>query len=214
MFRFTIFRIPVEVQPFFWLTMILLGYLFTGGSSQGTPLEILLIALFVIAGFVSILIHELGHALVAKKFGAPTAIVLQAFGGYATYPAGMMSRAQSFLITAAGPGVQLLLSAVAYFAFLKFHGQFNENIQFFVQSLYFVSFYWALLNLLPILPLDGGQMVNAILGPKRVRLTLWITVVLGVAFAILALVFTKSIFFPIFLGMFAWQAFQQLRLTR
>jgi len=92
MVRFSIFGIQVEVQPFFWLTMVLIGSGF-GRGLTGSSLELLFIALFVIAGFISILVHELGHALTAKANGAQAPyIVLQAFGGYAAYPSGIMNR--------------------------------------------------------------------------------------------------------------------------
>ncbi|MFT3990348.1 MAG: site-2 protease family protein [Luteolibacter sp.] len=214
MFRFSIFGIPVEVQPFFWLTMILLGSGFTGGGFQGTPIEFLFIALFVLAGFISILVHELGHALTAKFFGTQPYIVLQAFGGYAAYPAGIMNRAQSFFITAAGPAIQLLLAGIAFAVFHQLAPSLNQNLRFFLSSLYIVSMYWALLNLLPIVPLDGGQMVHSILGPQRVKITLWITIVVAIAVAILMFTLKAGIFFPLFLAMFAWQAWQQLRLLR
>ena len=81
MIRFSIFSIPVEIQPFFWVTLVILG----GVSGADTAAQILEIGLFVIAGFVSILIHELGHALTARWFGANSSITLQAFGGYATW---------------------------------------------------------------------------------------------------------------------------------
>ncbi len=63
MFRFTIFGIPVEVQPFFWITLIILG----GASGADSKAAIFEIVLFVLAGFVSIMVHELGHALTARK---------------------------------------------------------------------------------------------------------------------------------------------------
>ena len=109
MFRFTIFGIPVEVQPFFWISLILIGT----DSRADSPEEIFKIVLFVLAGFISILIHELGHALTARSFGASVQITLQAFGGYAAYVGGQTDRLRSFLITAAGPGIQILLGGLA-----------------------------------------------------------------------------------------------------
>ena len=70
---------------------------------------------------------------------------------------------------------------------------------------------WAIINLLPVLPLDGGQLVNALLGPARIKLTLWITIVTAVGAALLILVATHKILFPLFLGLFVWQAWQALK---
>ena len=84
MIRFSLFGIPVAIEPFFWITLVILG----GASGADNAAEILNIGLFVIAGFISILVHELGHALTARSFGAHSRITLQAFGGYAAYTGG------------------------------------------------------------------------------------------------------------------------------
>ena len=85
----------------------------------------------------------------------------------------------------------------------------------FLGTLVFISFFWAILNLLPVVPLDGGQMLNAILGPDRIKVTLWISIVVAIVTGLLVFKFTNSSpIFPIFLGMFAWQAFQALKEQR
>jgi hypothetical protein len=63
------------------------------------------LVLFVLAGFISVLIHELGHALTGRLFKAQTAITLHAFGGFAVFPSARFTRWQDFLVTAAGPAV-------------------------------------------------------------------------------------------------------------
>ncbi len=206
MIRFSVFGIPVEVQPFFWITLVILGGA-SGADSAGAIFEILL---FVLAGFFSVLIHELGHALTARAYGAQTQIVLQAFGGYAAYAGIRMSRKQSFLITAAGPAIQIALGA-AVAALLYFLPEMNSYGEHFLFVLMGISFIWAVLNLLPVMPLDGGQMLNALLGPARFHITLWTTIVVAISAAILLFTYSGSIIFPIFLGMFAWQAFQALK---
>ncbi len=209
MFRFTIFGIPVEVQPFFWVTMVLVG----GINGIDTAAGIFKILLFVLAGFISILVHELGHALTARKYGASTHIVLQAFGGYAAYTGKFMSRLQSFLITAAGPAIQIVLGLAAYFAW-KSLPSLNETGSHFLAMLAGISIFWAVLNLLPVLPLDGGRMLESILGPARIKITLWVTIIVGVVVGIGMFKYTGSIIFPIILGMSAWQAFQALQENR
>jgi stage IV sporulation protein FB len=205
MIRFSIFGIPVEVQPFFWLSLVIIG----GAIGADTAEEILQIALFVIAGFISILIHELGHALTARSFGASVRISLQAFGGYAAYTGLKDSRWRSFLITAAGPAIQIALGFLVSFGTQFF--EFNDNMKYFVHVLIVISFFWAILNLIPVLPLDGGQMLNAAMGPKRLKITLWISIVVAVVCAVVMFTSYGSFIFPIFLAMFAWQAFQALK---
>jgi stage IV sporulation protein FB len=207
MIQFSIFGIPVAVQPFFWVTMALIG----GALNANTPEALLKLALFILAGFISIMVHELGHALTIKHYKLPTSITLQAFGGYATYPSGRLSRPQNFLVTAAGPAAQLVLALVAYVLLNRLPP--NDGIDKFLESLMLISLLWAVLNLLPVLPMDGGQLVNAVLGPARIRITLWITIVTGVLVGLLALKI-GMFFLAIILGMFAFQAGQALRATR
>ncbi len=209
MIRFSIFGIPVEIQPFFWISLIILG----GASTADTTAAILKIGLFVLAGFISILVHELGHALTARAFGAHSAITLQAFGGYAAYSGGHLNRWQSFLVTAAGPAIQILLG-IAIFLLMRALPELSDNGENFLRILVLISFFWAILNLLPVVPLDGGQMLNALLGPARIKITLWTTIIVACVTAVLMFTQTGSIVFPIFLGMFAWQAFQGLKQHR
>lgn len=206
MIRFSIFGIPVLVHPFFWITLALIG----GALGANSPDAILRIFLFLLAGFVSILVHELGHALTARKFGARSEIVLQAFGGYAAYSGVQLTRPQSFMVTAAGPAVQILLGLVL----MQIIPRLPEMSPFglyFLGVLVWISIVWALLNLLPVLPLDGGRLLDSILGPERIRITLWITVIVASLLAIVSWRATGSILLPIFMGMFAWQAWQALR---
>jgi stage IV sporulation protein FB len=205
MIRFTLFGIPVSIQPFFWVTLAIIGNPFANTSQA-----LLNLALFILAGFISILVHELGHALTIKSYRLPTSITLQAFGGYATYPPGQLTRPQNFLVTLAGPLLQLVLGLAAHVAMNRL--PHDNGLQPFLSDLKWVSVVWGILNLFPILPLDGGQLVNAVLGPARIRVTLWITIITAICVIVLSLILASgSIFIPIFFGMFAYQAFQALR---
>ncbi|MBC8127280.1 MAG: M50 family metallopeptidase [Gloeobacteraceae cyanobacterium ES-bin-144] len=206
MVRFTIFGIPVQVQPFFWLSLVIIS----GAGSADSSSAVLRIALFVIAGFISILVHELGHALTARKFGAHSEITLQAFGGYAAYSGVRMTRQQSFMITAAGPLVQIVLGLLVLLL-LSTRPALSTDMIYFLQKLMEISLVWAVLNLLPVLPLDGGQLLNAILGPQRIKITLWITIIVAISGAFGIYNHDKrNILFSLFLGMFAFQAIQAL----
>jgi stage IV sporulation protein FB len=74
---FRLGRFPVRVHPLFWLSMALIGLPWFDRS-------LLLGLLWVACGFVSILVHELGHALAIRHYGSPASIQLIAFGGLAT----------------------------------------------------------------------------------------------------------------------------------
>jgi Zn-dependent protease len=207
MIRFTLFGIQVQVQVFFWITLALIG----GAMGANSPEALMKLALFMLAGFISLLVHELGHALTARHFGAHSEIVLQAFGGYATVEGIRLTRMQNFLVTAAGPAVQLVLGFGLLQVLPILPKELNPNMIYFFKTLIWVSIVWAALNLLPILPLDGGQLLNAILGTKRIRITLWTSIIVAIAAGGIAFYYTTSILMPLFMGMFAWQAWQALR---
>lgn len=208
MISFNLFGIPVRIEPWFWITMAFIG----GGLSANDSLSILLVFVFMLAGFISILIHELGHALTVRKFGLPTAITLRAFGGYATYPAGRLDRKQSFLVTAAGPTLQLtlgiLLLVVSYFVAIPAESLLKALFLYLIQ----ISIIWAILNCLPIYPMDGGQMLAAALGPKRAHYVHLIGALCAVIIGLAAFSLLQTWLLPLFMALFAWQnwqAFQQ-----
>ena len=72
MFSFRIFNIPVRVEPWFWVTLALIG----GALRANTKEALIAVLFFLLAGFISILVHELGHALTARFFRHRVEIVL------------------------------------------------------------------------------------------------------------------------------------------
>jgi Zn-dependent protease len=209
MVRFSLFGIPIEIQPWFWLTLALVG----GINGASTPAGFLAMMLFILAGFISVLIHELGHALTGRRFGAATAITLHAFGGYASFPANRFTRGQDFLVTAAGPAFQIALGGL----FLAFHAYGPEAppmLAMFIRDMIWISIAWAVLNLIPVLPLDGGRLMASILGPRQFGLTLKISMIVGIVGAGLLFKFTGSFLFPIFLAMMAYQNWQEIQQRR
>ena len=208
MFRFNIFGIPVTVELWFWATMA-----FVGGALQANTAERLFeVILFVMAGFISILIHELGHALTIRKFGLPTQITLSTFGGYATHPAGILSRKQSFLVTAAGPAIQIIFGALVWFISNQMTYP-SQQIYYFINILWIISLIWAIFNCLPIFPLDGGQMLASILGPRRAKVLHITGIVCAVIVGLLGFA-AGYMLAAIFMGLFAWQNYQMLQQTR
>jgi stage IV sporulation protein FB len=155
-----------------------------GGPNN--PGQAVFLLLWIACMFLSILIHELGHSLAMRYYGIPSSIVLYHFGGLAipdSYSSfGRMQkfrrRENQLVISAAGPAAQLLLAAVVIVAVEAAGYRFADMIWpldlFLVGSdkpligaivprevLYFLaapSILWALLNLLPVYPLDGGQI--------------------------------------------------------
>lgn len=132
--------------------------------------DIINVALFMFAGLISIFIHELGHALTVRKFGLPTVISLVAFGGTASFPSGILNRRQSFLVTAAGPGIQFVLGILVIAVIRYLPIPENSLLLVLLYDLVWISIVWAVFNCLPIYPLDGGQMLAVVVGSKRSNL--------------------------------------------
>lgn len=212
MIRFRIFGIPVEIQPWFWVIMALLG------SSYAKMIRLendaLAVALFVIAGAISIFVHELGHALAGKYFNAQPIIVLHSFGGVAVFPYAKFTRMQSFLVTAAGPAIQIVLGILALGVNFLYHDRFSDAFAGFIFFVTLVSIFWALLNLIPVHPLDGGQMLAAMMGPQRRRLFLQVSIAFAVLGGVGLFVAGIGIMMPVFLLYFAYQNYQELQTFR
>lgn len=210
MLQFRFLGIPVTIQPFFWLTLAILGAMSTGRLMQdNSPLAMLLIALFVLAGFLSILVHEMGHALMARYFGARVEIVLEAFGGYARHTTAGITRVRSICISAAGPALQILLGLVVLLLSRSLP-ELQPAGALFLIWLIWISWIWAAFNLLPILPLDGGRILQSALGPQRLPISLWVSVVTCVVIGLWAAT-QRQIFVALFMGMFGYQSWKALQ---
>jgi len=193
------------VEPWHWAILAFIG----GGLGIRVREDLLPVILFMVAGFVSILIHELGHAFMSRLFGCRhVAIVLHGMGGVAISQGARFNRGQDILLSAAGPGLQAFCGGVALVLLLthSFDGPAASLLYAFVG----VSLFWALLNLIPVHPLDGGQILREVLGPRRIQLTLKISIVVAVVVGVLMFLLTSSLLFPIFLGLTAWQNYKML----
>ena len=204
MIQFSILGIPVRVEPWFWITMAFIG----GGLHAANSTDILLVLVFVFAGFLSIMIHELGHALTIRKYGLPAAITLQAFGGYASFPAGKLDRKQSFFVTAAGPVLQFVFGVLLIVLAPSISIPEGSLFLPFLRDLIWVSIAWSILNCLPVYPMDGGQMMAAILGPKKQHNVHLISSIVAVIIGIAGYLYLGTILLPIFMALFAWQNWQ------
>jgi Zn-dependent protease len=142
------------------------------------------ILLWTIAVFFSILIHELGHAFVAQRYGATPIIHLHGMGGFMAHNASL-NRKQSIAVGAAGPGASLALG-IATVLFIGMIPPDTPGGKLFSTYMIYINFFWTFINLLPILPLDGGQIARDVLGPSRSEITRWIGVFFAGAIAIWA----------------------------
>jgi Zn-dependent protease len=232
--RFNLFGFPVRITPFFWVVALLLG--------QPEATEPAALAIWVAVVLVSILIHELGHAIAFRRLGIDSQIVLYHFGGLAipgalgqAYLSSGRVRhpAEQAIISAAGPVLQiasalLVIMAVVLAGYrvpptlgfidrlLPATGRVlsNEALAALVAMYVYVSVFWALLNLLPVYPLDGGQIARHLFqmygGGQAMQQSLMLSVGTGAVVAIYALSCHQP-FLGIMFAMLAYSSYQMLQ---
>jgi Zn-dependent protease len=225
--HFNLGNIAVRVHPLFWVLALMFGAL-------NTPQDFQLyegILLWTAAVGSSILVHELGHALAAKAYGWLPRIVLYAMGGLAIYNPTRQTRTSRILIDFAGPGAGFVLGGlVIAAALLSGHSvmlfdihigsgpRLGGRLGLFVYFMLLVNFFWGLLNLLPIQPLDGGGIAKALLEKYRPRdawtVAFQLSIATSVVMAIVSIALWKNAVMLVLFSMFAyqsWQTLQQLR---
>ena len=166
--RFRLFGTPVSIHPFFWLAALWLGWDLSGGVWRK-------VLTFIVALCVSMLVHEFGHALMARVFRTPAHILILPFGGAAMIDADRLRGWQRVCIYLAGPAAGFALyAAVKWGAEPWFHAWITQNAQALgdqtktiIRGLFdfimLMALFYNVVNLLPIYPLDVGQVVREIL---------------------------------------------------
>ncbi|HYH97882.1 hypothetical protein [Hyalangium sp.] len=155
--RFRVAGFPVQLHPLFVLTALA-----TGATGWRSPAR--LVVWFGVI-LISVLVHELGHALAFRRFGHGASISLHGLGGTATSTGGRpLTHRQHLWISLAGPGAGFLLGGlVLALQHLTPVGQAGGLGRFTVSALLWANFGYGVLNLMPALPLDGGHAVAAVI---------------------------------------------------
>ncbi len=203
--RFALGGFPIEIHWSFFLVAALLG--------RSRDLYVLLTWVGVV--FVSVLLHEMGHAFVGRRYGMHPEILLYGMGGLTSWRTGRrLTRAQSILVSVAGPAAGLLLGAIVWGITMIDMPDLNPLGRMTLRSLLWVNIMWSLLNLLPILPLDGGNVMRSAVhifkGGVDERLPCQISIVFAAAAAGAALMYGMT-FAAIFAGYLAFSNYQTLR---
>jgi Zn-dependent protease len=175
------FGISVRVQPMFWAMAAVTGWGFLHAGFE-------YLFAWIACVFVSVLIHELGHVYMGRLFGSHGHIILYGFGGLAVGSSALRSRAQRIAVSFAGPLAGFVYLGLVILAVRALRPdefpvmmevtkwrlglQVDEMLmpgrisltQHIFASLFFINLFWGLMNLLPIWPLDGGQISRDFFG--------------------------------------------------
>lgn len=225
---FSLWGIPVRVSPWFWAISALLGISAARNDSGGVDPVMMLIWIGVV--FVSIVVHELGHALAARCYGHEPWITLHGFGGLASYHSSRESLLSKILITLAGPFAGFLFAAVVVAAIrlaghqvlfvpslipINFVGFHSDQLNLLLSYLLQVNILWGLVNLLPVYPLDGGQISRELFAEWNaydgIRYSLILSIVTAAGVAIFAFVNYRDFYVALMFGYLGFLSYQTLQ---
>ena len=180
--RFRLGSIPVRIHGTFLFLILIL-------SAQEKKLDH--IAIWAGVALVSVLVHELGHALIGKAFGLEPQIELQGMGGLTHWQTSRdIGHWRSMAISVAGPFAGFLVAGALLLASrLGFHPP-GDRAAFALKTALTVNVVWGIFNLAPMLPLDGGNVMRSFFnivtknrGEKPARI---VSVLFGGGFLVLA----------------------------
>lgn len=228
--NFSVLGFPVRVSPLFWLLAVLLGIRLQ---------DPLLILIWVIIVFFSILIHEMGHGVTMRRFGQDAYLVLHAFGGLAvpvsSRRGGSASRTpvEQLIISFAGPLAGFLLAGLVVLSAIAAGGSVSITRLLFIIPfpsvnipgspifnivaflLLQVNIFWGLINLIPVFPLDGGRIAQSLFTMADPwdgpRKALWLSVIVGAVIAAGAGIILRDLWLAFLFGILALQSYQLLQ---
>ena len=211
--RWKLFKVgghTVYLEPLF---LLLIGFFAFSGltSMQQLPTQLLWAPVL----FIGILWHEIGHAIAIQKFGYGTSeIVLQGLGGVTINRRGKTPPGRGAVISVAGPVFSLSLTVVFGIATLLY-----QNDDLLGQFFFFMAWangIWAVFNMLPIAPLDGGHIVlhglrSKFPERKAYLYSAYSSLVILALLAVPLLMFTSPILMVLLLLLFGMHNMQVIR---
>lgn len=195
--------IPIRIDPLFWLLAFGLGFYYSG-SIPGTLIWGSIV-------LISVLFHELGHAITARLFGQQASITLTFFGGVTKRDGPSISKFKEFLIVLNGPLAGFLLALIALKLSTLSIVAKHPLLQTSLNIAYAVNVFWTIINLLPIQPLDGGHLLmilfQGIFGFRGIKIAYFLS---GLLAALLGFVlfFFHQVFLGAILLIFAFDSFR------
>lgn len=192
--RFRLWGIPIRVHASFAFVAL------AGLTSGSLPIA----GIWVLVVFFTTLVHELGHAVAFLAFGRQPSIVLFGLGGLTHGDGPPLGRGKDVVMSLAGPLTEMLLIGVPALYLVRRVDPASDTLAITLDLLVWVGIGWALLNLLPVLPLDGGRVAAGILegvwGLSGARAARWFSI--AVALAGTAFAAAKGFFFGAAFGLF------------
>ncbi len=160
-----VFGIPIRLHFTFLLLLVFLIFIGIGGKQSG-----LNTAVYIVALFASVLLHEIGHALVARAYGLRTReIVMYPIGGVSRLESQPKAR-QEPLIALAGPAVNLIIGIVLLASqhdFLPLETLSVPTDANLLERIGVGNLLLGLFNLLPAYPMDGGRILRALIALRK-----------------------------------------------
>ena len=233
--NFSVAGIPIRVHPLFWVISFLFGF---------SANNLLYTFVWVLAIFLSVLVHELGHAFAFRRYGLRSSIVLHFAGGLtvpesvswgSTWANVALSPREEIVVSLAGPFSGFLLATLIILGVIVSGGSIAVDwllgfiplpvvaslpvggvfLTVLVYILVSVNVFWGLINLVPVYPLDGGNVARYALLQNDpydgVRRSLQLSVVAGGIVALVGLVFLRSVYMALLFGFLAYQSYQSLQ---
>ena len=200
--------VPVHLSIWYFILMVFFV------QDMGGPAEMVL---FGLAMTISLLVHEMGHAMVAKWQGLEPSVTLHGMGGHCTHLPATTDKRDAVLV-AAGPGAGLALGLLAG-AILLVASRTGAVMPYYAETfltyMLWIGIVWSIFNLLPIFPLDGGKLTRLALlrvfgadrGHKIAHISSLVFCAGGLALAITS----KQIFLGLIVAYFAYQNWQLLQ---
>ena len=228
--KFRLFGFPIRISPWFWVVAAIMG---ANGNAQR-------MLIWIIAVFIGILVHELGHAFAMRYYGFQPVITFYSMGGLTSSNSQnpinrrYLSNWEHVIIDAAGPlaGFALFGIIAAILSFICVNpisfmfGSIDRQqigslfkflsspvIIFFLMEMH-ICLFWGILNLMPVFPLDGGQIAREIctaLNPRTgIATSLKLSFITALILAGVAILWLNSWFMAAFFGMFAYSSWQAM----
>ena len=164
-----IFGINFRIHVTFFL---LLFFIFTSVLNERGFASAILATLFICAVFVCVLIHEVGHSLIARRFGKQArSITLLPIGGVAAMEEIPEKPAQEIAMSIVGPFINVVIAGILYLFVGHWTGiaapnLYPDSVRAFFAELIGINIMLAIFNLIPAFPMDGGRVLRGILATK------------------------------------------------